>query len=534
MRQDDQGFANRLYHIGNWILRITGTVIFAGLVWYAMKYTYHMEPGYSEMPVNEPDSIWKNLLAAMAAVSVLAALFWAERHMGKKAQLIWCRVTLGIAMLWTGAAGLWWIRSADRVPQGDQAFIYGGASYFREGDFFFLNKGSYLGMYPHQLTLVALCELLFVFAGAYNYYAIEKICVILTVGIVYAGYRLVSGLTEHAAVIVGYNLFMLGCVPLIFYTSWCYGDIPGIFCTMIAAWMAAAYSRYGKKRYLAVMAAAVTMALLFRRHSAILLIALCIAAGLHALKKKDIRIVAAVALTIVLCWISHQGIYKMYEYRSGISHEPGIPASTWIAMGLQDGPYSFGGWYNNYPKAVYYELGLDEAGTAAHAKQNIKERLKVFAGDLGYAKNFFREKILSQWNQPLYQSIFFNTKYEGGEAPREDSLAAKAGGSYYGKLLAFCDRWQFVVYLGMLCYFAFSVKKDSNILQHLLGITIIGGFFFSIIFEAKARYIFPYYVMMFPFAVYGYQQMFEAVAGLFGVKGQEESLEEKEILEKTA
>lgn len=534
MRREEQGFANGLYHMGNWVLRITGTVIFAGLVWYALKYTYHMEPGYSEMPINEADSIWKNLLAAMAAVLLLTGLLVAERHMSKKIQRICCLVTLGIAMLWTGGAGLWWIRSADRVPQGDQAFIYGGASYFQEGEFFFLNKGSYLNIYPHQLTLVALCELLFVFAGAYNYYAIEKICVILAVGIVYAGYRIVSELTEHTAVIVGSNLLMLGCAPLVFYTSWCYGDIPSIFCTLIAAWMLAAYSRYGKKRYLAVMAAAVTMALLFRRHSAILLIALCIAAGLYALKKKDIRIVAAVFLTVALCWISHQGIYKMYEYRSGIAHEPGIPTSTWIAMGLQDGPYSFPGWYNDYPKTIYYEFELDIAKTSAHARQNIKERMGVFAGDLGYAKRFFREKILSQWNQPLYQSIFFNTRYQEGEGPKEDSLAAKVSGSYYGKLLAFCDRWQFVVYLGMLCYFLFAVKKDSNILEHLLGITMIGGFFFSIIFEAKARYIFPYYVMMFPFAVYGYQQMFEAVVKLFGVKRQEETIEEKEILEKTA
>lgn len=534
MKLDKQEIANRLYHMSNWILRITGTVIFAGLVWYAMKYTYHVEPGYSEIPLNEQDSIWKNLLAAMAAVLFLSAFLLAERHMSKKIQLIWCRVTLGIAMLWIGAAGLWWIRSADRAPEGDQAFIYAGASYFQDGEFFFLNKGSYLGMYPHQLTLVALYELLFMFVGAYNYYAIEKVSVILAVVIVYAGYRIVSELTEHTAVIVGYNLMMLGCAPLVFYTSWCYGEVPSIFCILLAAWMLLAYSRCGKKRCLVIMTAAVIMALWFRRHSVILLAALCIAAGVYALKKKDIRIMAALVITIALCWISQQGIYKMYEYRSGIEHEQGIPFSALIAMGLQDGPYSFGGWYNDYPKSTYYELKCDREKTSAFAKQNIKERLRVFAGDLGYAKNFFREKILSQWNQPLYQSIFFNTKYSEEEAPQEGSLVAKVSGSHFRKILAFCDRWQFVVYLGMLCYFWFAVRKDSNILQHLLGITIVGGFFFSIIYEAKARYIFPYYVMMFPLALYGYQQMLEAVMKMFGTGRQEASLAEEEILEKTA
>ena len=72
------------------------------------------------------------------------------------------------------------------------------------------------------------------------------------------------------------------------------------------------------------------------------------------------------------------------------------------------------------------------------------------------------------------------------------------------------------MYVGMLCYFLLAVKKDSPILQHTLAVTIIGGFFFSIIYEAKARYIFPYYVMMFPFASHGYRLAVEQVMILFG------------------
>lgn len=534
MKPDKSKFANQLYDMGNWIVRIVGTIIFLWLVWYALRYTYHMEPGSIEMPINERDSAWKNILAALAAVLALWALVLAEKRMSKRIQFILCRVTVGLAMLWTGAAGVWWIRSADRIPEGDQAFVYGGASYFMEGNYGFLNKGGYMGMHPHQLALVALCELLFVFVGTYNYYAIQKVCVILTVGIVYAGYRIVSEITDRMAVIVGYNLLMLGCLPLVFYTSWCYGDIPSIFCSLIAAWMLLRYSKDRKKRYLVILVAAVTMALLFRKHSLILLVALCITAVLYALKHRDVRIVIAALTALVLFAASYQGIYKMYEIRSGINHDKGIPFIAWIAMGLQDEPYTFGGWYNNYPKETYFASGFDEAGTAAEAKQNIKERLKVFREDFSYAKGFFQEKILSQWNQPLYQSIFFNTKYREGIGPREDSLAAKVSGSHYRKILTFCDRWQFIVFLGMLCYFLFVVRKDSNILQHVLAIVMIGGFFFSIFYEAKARYIFPYYVMMFPFAAYGYQQMLEAVMKFFSAGRQEETVEDKEVLERTA
>jgi len=68
----------------------------------------------------------------------------------------------------------------------------------------------------------------------------------------------------------------------------------------------------------------------------------------------------------------------------------------------------------------------------------------------------------------------------------------------------------------LLFFFLLAVKKDSPILQHVLAVTIIGGFFFSIIYEAKARYIFPYYVMMFPYATYGYRLAVSQIMAMAG------------------
>lgn len=505
-----------LYRIGNWVVKIAGGLIFLGLVWYAMRYTYYMCPGGSEVPDIERDSVWRNMLAALAACSVLAALLFAERRLDIYRQLFICRATAAAAMLWVGGVSAWWILSADRHPVGDQAFVYGAASNFIEGDYHFLSKGAYMGMHPHQLALVALCELLFVFAGADNYFAIEVCCAVMAVGSVYVGYRIVSELTDHMAVIVGYNLLMFGCLPLILYTPWCYGDVPSIFCSLAAAWMLICYSKQGKGRYLVFLAAAVALALLFRKHSLILLAALCIAAVLYALRHRDVRIVITAISAVILFEASYQGIYKMYELRSGVEHEEGIPLACWIAMGLQELKWTYPGWYNDYPKSIYRECEFDEVWARQAAELEIQGRIELFAANPGYAKVFFREKVLSQWNEPLYQALFFNSlqAYEGEYD--ENSLAFRLGGEYYGKALAFCNRWQFVVFLGMLCYYLFAVRRDSNILQHVLAITIIGGFLFSIVYEAKARYIFPYYVMMFPFAVYGYQQMLERVMRLLG------------------
>ncbi|MCM1044575.1 MAG: glycosyltransferase family 39 protein [Candidatus Gastranaerophilales bacterium] len=525
--------ADFLYRVGNWVVRIVGGLIFLGLAWYAMRYTYYMCPGGNEMPSIERDSIWGNLLAALLALLVLAALLFAERRLDIYRQLFVCRVTVIAAMLWVGGVSAWWILSADRTPVGDQAFVYGGASYFLEGDYHFLYKGSYMGIYPHQLALVALCELLFVFVGAYNYFAIEVCCAVMAVGSVYVGYRIVSELTDHMAVIVGYNLLMFGCLPLIFYTPWCYGDIPSIFCSLTAAWMLIVYAKQGKWRYLVFMVAAVVLALLFRKHSLILLVALCIAAALYALRNKDIRIILAAVSAVILFEVSYQGIFKMYELRSDVEHVEGMPIQCWVAMGLQETEWNYYGWYNDYSKAIFAECEFDTIWARQAAELEIEERIDFLVANPDYAKLFFREKVLSQWNEPLYQALFFNSQqaYEG--TYDENSLAYRIGGEYYGRVLAFCNRWQFVIFLGMLCYYLFAVRRDSNILQHVLAITIIGGFLFSIVYEAKARYIFPYYVMMFPFAVYGYQLMLEWMMRLFGSgegrrAGSEEHFDETE------
>ena len=63
-------------------------------------------------------------------------------------------------------------------------------------------------------------------------------------------------------------------------------------------------------------------------------------------------------------------------------------------------------------------------------------------------------------------------------------------------------------------------------MQHLMVVIIIGGFFFSIIWEAKSRYILPYYLMMFPLATIGYEKLFEkglTIVALFWRKNKKES-----------
>ena len=175
------------------------------------------------------------------------------------------------------------------------------------------------------------------------------------------------------------------------------------------------------------------------------------------------------------------------------------------------------GWYNNYHKDIYGQAEFDLELTSEIAKQEIRDRLKVFRNDPSYAVWFFKTKVLSQWNQPLCQSVFFNTNYDvPSTPPAGGTLADSISSENFSRVLALADRVQFIVYIGMLAYFIFCVKRDSNLLHHVLAVTMIGGFLFSIIWESKARYIFPYYVLMFSGAAIGYFSMIQKIAETIG------------------
>lgn len=495
-------FVSRLSSAANWILRITGSLIFLVLVWYSMRYTQHIPQYYNELPVNNRDSGLKNCLMLLSVAIVFLMLMKLENHISLKSQTRIRRILLTAMCIWFGVAGLLWITSTDRIPVGDQAFIYGGASYFIEGGYFFLEKGAYCDMWPHQLGLIALVELLFRIVGTYNYFAFQLINVGMTAGISLLGYLLVCRLSKRFAAVAIYCILMCFCLPLILYTGWVYGDILSVFFILLTAYCLLRYAEAQRWGWLVGMTASVLLAVLVRKNSLIMLIALCLTAGVYALAKKDKKLLLALVLSVILPWLTYTGIYKMYQVRSGTGELGGIPAVSYLAMGMQesDGKY---GWFTQYCKEVYWAADSDPKLAAEISWQDVRERLDVFMENPSYAWTFYREKILSQWNQPLYQSLFFSAQYNEGVMPEPDSIDARVHGEYSQQVLNICDRLQFVLYFGLLCYFLFAVRKGSNLLEHMLAATIVGGFFFSVLWEAKARYILPYYVIMFPLAVAG-------------------------------
>jgi hypothetical protein len=503
-------FGNGLEAFSNMAVKVIGVLILFYLSLYSFFSTQYMNPMAvgQEFPITVDDTKSRNILCIVAVLAVMILLLFIENKIGDRAKKIIKIVFLLLALVWIAAAGIYWINAAVRNPGSDQMKVSAAASSFLHGDYGEMKTSGYLDMYPHQLGLVALMEIVFFFAGEYNYMAYEALQVIMAVGIVYLGYLIVRELTDSMAALVAYCLIMMGCLPMVFYTSWIYGEIPGIFLSFLAVFLILKYVRKNNLLCLAAGILALDWAVMVRKNSEILVIAFCLAGFVNAVKKRNIKLFIAVIAAALLPYLTFAGIQQYYENISGIEKSEGLSSSCGIALGLQESE-GRSGWDFGYETGVYWNYDFDKVKSEQAYKHDIHKRLKYFRENPEYAVSFIQNKISSQWNEPLYQGLYFN--YTSEDNPDTETFFYSLYTDKFTKVLYFCDRVQFICFVGVLFYFLFTVKKDDNILKHILPIFVIGGFLFSIIWEAKARYILPYYVAMFPIAAAGFKSVAEKI-----------------------
>ena len=488
------------------IVKIAGAAVMLLLVLCALTGTWYMFPGGEEISLHKWDSVWKNLFAVVLCGALFLCFRKAEKGLGGKMCGILSAALAAAMATWVLAVSVWWIFSAERRPVGDQAFIYGGASYFRMGDYSFLDQGGYCHIYPYQLGLTSLIELFYLVAEPLEYRPLQVVNALAAVGIACVGYGLVKEWSDSFSTKCLYCVAISFCFPLFFYTPWVYGDILSIFFAFLAAYFLCRYEKRGKKSQLAGVTLALTFAQLIRQSTTIVYVAFVLIVLIYFMEKHDKKLLAAALVSVALPLVLFAGIYKMYEMRSGMEHSEGIPVAVTLAMGMQESRHGCG-WDNNYQKDVYNASAFDTVKMHETGTEELKERVSFFLENPVYAVQFYGKKILSQWNAPLYQSVFFTADYRQNGPPREGSLAESIDGAAFWAVLEICDRVQFVVYLGMLFWFLLAVKEDKGILRQLLALAVIGGFCFSLLWEAKTRYILPYYLFMFPCAAAGYGEL---------------------------
>lgn len=482
-------------------------ILFTGLLSVsAFLFTCYADDMTSQQVLTRPDNPLGNLLgtAVMIAVFVLCARLACKNPLWGK------RILLALALLWTLALGGFLVLFGRTAPAADAWSVYSAAESLAAGDLSVIHPtDSYLSYYPQQVGLMAFFELLIrlwklfpVDLEAYHF--IKCLYVFLTCVVIFFQYRTVHLLWESDRADCIY-LLLAGCnLPLVMYSSFVYGEIPSFAALSVGIYCVVRLFRKSGEHpnvYAAGTLIFMTLAVMLRKNSLIVLIAVLLVTFLEALHSRRRALLLLTALCIVFPLSILPLTQKLYELRSGSTLRSGVPAMSYFAMGMQEASRG-NGWYNGYNFDTYRDSGMDSSLTALTSRQFMEKRLEYFKAHPGYTVDFYWNKYLSQWADGTYASRQATLAAFGGRDPLVESFYSGPNSRLY---IEYCNIYQNVLYLGcFLCVFTAFLRRRRYPLYLWLGlIGSFGGFLFHMIWEANARYIFIYAMLLLPYAAQG-------------------------------
>ena len=411
-----------------------------------------------------------------------------------------------------------WVFGSGTEPQADQWKMCKAAVMINNGDYSWFEKGEYIARNQHQLGIVTILRVLFLIFGEWNYLPFQIINCI-GVGItVYYSYKTVEVLPENKTAELIPLLGMFFCIPLYFYTSFVYGEMLSISLSTIGIYLFfSLYKRFNFKKLAAFSLAAAGM-LWARKNTVVILIAMF---GISFVKllieknKKYLLIIVAIVLGMLLKSTTLSALYD--------SHFPDdaydMPSILYIAMGTNDYE-NRGGWYDGLHIAIFERNNYEPEAASEDARQVIVEFLKQCVQNPVYGVKFYTRKILSQWIAPMYQGLVMNNNVTGEQSDFIHFIY------YDSRAWIFMDGFmnilQLLVYVSVVFLVVDSWKNTRNLEFYMGLIAVFGGFLFSIIWEAKTRYVFPYFIIMIPYAAIGFNLLVDKIYHKLIQKGHTE------------
>lgn len=419
-----------------------------------------------------------------------------------------------ILVVYVVLLGFIWIFSVTSIPAADSANVYETArqaaknQYTSLHDFTnFYNKDfyggySYYNFYPFQLGFVFICEIIFRIFGTTSSMPVQVINV-LAVGAAYLGLAKITRLLFKRKSIEFMAIFLLAlCFQPILLCTFVYGNIIGMSLGIWSCFFLIKYFRTNKWLLLIPCGILLVISTIAKYNNMIYLVAFVIMLIVHTVKEKKWQSIAfAVAICIATVGSSSL-IIASYESRAGVTLANGVSQVLYFDMGLQESGRA-PGWYTTTGLSLYLKNQFDDEAANKEAWEQIGQRMEAFSDDAEYTVDFFGKKILSQWNEPTFESIWVS-KVKGHEVAIKGGIGEAVYDKSLGQLLELhFGLYMRVLYLlfaiGIYCLF---ISKKTNIQTILLPLVLMGGFGYHFLFEAKSQYILTYIPLIIPTAAY--------------------------------
>lgn len=433
-------------------------------------------------------------LTAAAILALLACRYLLERF---------ARVHLSdaLCLLWLAAA-IFWVWAIQLQQEVDCKDVVDAAILFSRGNYRPM-RVAYYSAYPYQLAVCLFFEaILRLIPGVdINLFmqVVNCLCSVCTMGLLAA---LAQVVFESPAARRATQLMMMAFVPFLLFNTYVYGTVPMLFLASLGLFCFARYFREQRNGYLIVALFALGCAYAAKQNALIPILALMICSVLYGIERRDIRPLLAALLALALGVALSSFAVWQYEVRSGMQLGADVSFLARLVMGLQESA-TCAGWFNGYT-APFIDLGVTADMQKEIAAADLALRLGEFKEDPAMLASFMKDKYLSQWLEPGYSTLWYGYRcswagrYNGIAMMlyREESPVRMVAEGYM-------NIYQSAMYILAVIGTAASLKRRGDVTALMLPVTVIGGFLYHMLFEAKSQYIFVYAVYLMPLAGYG-------------------------------
>ncbi|HAV27438.1 MAG TPA: hypothetical protein DCX23_03840 [Lachnospiraceae bacterium] len=455
--------------------------------------------------------------------------------------------------LWTG---LVLIYRVDPAIRADAKFCFEAAVGFLNNDYSSLERGGYLFENAHQIGFVLYEMLLALISQDIRFvYFINLVLTLVNNLLIVRLTSIMTGENEEAIKLA--SLLSLLFLPQLYFILFGYNQTISITLMLLSSVMLGRFLRQHGILSMLFMIITAYLAACVRGNASIFIIAECIIILLHYLRRKaaaekklrkrsenpDYRYsnepvpaprrnrlcLMALILLLTAFVLSGPTMRLAGERVTGQEMPQQLPKHMWIAMGMQGGDLA-PGWYNGYIYRTYRNNDYNMALTSEMAKQEISDRIQVFAGNPGLMLFFYSQKIISTWCEPTFESVWSGPLEDMNQHIDGKLLhALYTGGKPYSVYCNYCALINLPLYIGAAIG-AFALltglvrprtknrnKKDRRskvlspaCLDMLLfpALFLIGGFLFHILWETKSQYAMVYIYMLIPLASFGYAMIY--------------------------
>lgn len=345
--------------------------------------------------------------------------------------------------------------------------------------------------------------------GDGNFHSFQFFTALMSGCIIFFGYQVTKLLSEN-----NFNVelifLLLGVLffPMYGYTPFVYGEISSAAVLLFAAWMLLKCIENFSPVCLVFLGLSAGIAVQLRKNSLIVIIGFLIVMAVKIISSRKWNILISMCSIMIGITLTNGIVSGIYN---GLVENEGdeMPAALFVAMGTND-ELQNPGWWNGYNWTVFTDNNCNVEVSEEIAKETITSFAAKCKENPLYAVDFYNRKLISQWEAPMYQCLAMNNLIAGPQGKLAYAIYDDMG----SEIEYFMNIYQLLLYGSVLFLLISKHKKWNTIEKYVLLIGVFGGFLFSAIWEAKTRYVFPYAIMLIPYAAIGISELITRILAI--------------------